>query len=205
MIYVEKLIETAEMLGTFFAELIIALFFCKRYLEKYFKRTDVAKMLPKQNKIDIEITERLEYTKELLNASRILIYEFHNGEHYSNYRSAYRFSCTYEAVKAGCQAIRYNSMCIPIACMPKLIESITNKERVIVKDLNDIKDTMPSSYAYKVRYDIEAFYDIAIKNKKGEVVGFVAIQWNNKEDMVINDRVVDKLVWLVEEKLLESV
>ena len=36
-------------------------------------------MLPKQNKLDLEILNKLEYVKEILNADRIHVYEFHNG------------------------------------------------------------------------------------------------------------------------------
>ena len=103
-----EIIETAKEIGQFIALVIVSLFFCKQYLNKYFKKTNVGKMLPRQNKLDLEILNKLEYVKEILNADRIHVYEFHNGEHYSDYRSAYKFSCTYEVFKAGNQPVQHS-------------------------------------------------------------------------------------------------
>ena len=82
----DEIINSAKGIGQFMAVVIVSLFFCKQYLNQYFKKTNVGKMLPRQNKLDLEILNKLEYVKEILNADRIHVYEFHNGEHYSDYR-----------------------------------------------------------------------------------------------------------------------
>ena len=83
----DEIINSAKEIGLFSAEIIIALFFCKQYLNQYFKKSNVSKLLPHQNKLDIEILNKLEEYKEKLNADRIHVYEFHNGDRKS------AFSC----------------------------------------------------------------------------------------------------------------
>lgn len=196
-----EIINSAKDLGMFIAEIIIALFFCKQYLQKYFKRTDVAEMIPRQNKIDMEIISKMEYSKEILNADRIHVYEFHNGEHYSDYRSAYKFSCTYEVFKAGNQSVQQKCISLPTNCMPQFVNEITEHEKFICKDLEDLKDNMPSTYNFKKALNIGAFYDLAIKNSKGNIIGFIAIHWFSKEKMQINEEEIKSLKWFIEEKL----
>lgn len=201
----DMFLDTAKDIGIFLGQIVVALFFCKQYLQKAFKKKDVAKFIPKQNKIDMEIITKMDYVKELLNADRIHVYEFHNGEHYTDYRSAYKFSCTYEAVKAGSRSIRELCMHIPIACMPKFINDITVKGKLVCEDVSVLKELMPSTYNFKINMGIVAFYDIAIKNKAGNVVGFVAIQWDDKNRMFVDEEVIKQLVWFIEERLKEAV
>ena len=135
-----EFLDSAKQIGIFIAEVIVALFFCKQYLNKYFKKTNVGKMLPKQNKLDLEILNKLEYVKEILNADRIHVYEFHNGEHYSDYRSAYKFSCTYEVFKAGNHPVQQRCINLPTNCMPQFIHKITEDGRFVCNDLEALKE-----------------------------------------------------------------
>lgn len=197
-------LEIAKNIGIFIAELIVGLFFCKQYLDKYFKKTNVAKMLPRQNKLDMEMLNKLEYVKEILNADRIHIYEFHNGEHYSSNRPAYKFSCTYEVFKAGNKPVQQECINLPTNCMPSFVNKIMKDGKFVCEDLEDLKDTLPSTYNFKKALNIKTFYDIAIKNREGEIIGFVAIHWFKKENMKIEEDVIKQLVWYVEEHLFNS-
>ena len=197
-------LEIAKNIGIFIAELIVGLFFCKQYLDKYFKKTNVAKMLPRQNKLDMEMLNKLEYVKEILNADRIHIYEFHNGEHYSSNRPAYKFSCTYEVFKAVNKPVQQECINLPTNCMPSFVNKIMKDGKFVCEDLEDLKDTLPSTYNFKKALNIKSFYDVAIKNREGEIIGFVAIHWFKKENMKIEKDVVKQLVWYVEEHLFNS-
>lgn len=197
-------LEIAKNIGIFIAELIVGLFFCKQYLDKYFKKTNVAKMLPRQNKLDMEMLNKLEYVKEILNADRIHIYEFHNGEHYSSNRPAYKFSCTYEVFKAGNKSVQQECINLPTNCMPSFVNKIMKDGKFVCEDLEDLKDTLPSTYNFKKALNIKSFYDVAIKNREGEIIGFVAIHWFKKENMKIEEDVIKQLVWYVEEHLFNS-
>lgn len=197
-------LEIAKNIGIFIAELIVGLFFCKQYLDKYFKKTNVAKMLPRQNKLDMEMLNKLEYVKEILNADRIHIYEFHNGEHYSSNRPAYKFSCTYEVFKAGNKPVQQECINLPTNCMPSFVNKIMRDGKFMCEDLESIKDNMASTYNFKKALNIKSFYDVAIKNRDGEIIGFIAIHWFKKENMKVDEDVIKQLVWYAEEHLFNS-
>lgn len=201
----ESIIELAKTFGITMAEIILTLVFCIQYIRKNYSSPNVGKMVPKQNKIDLEITNQMDYVKELVNADRIHLYEFHNGEHYSDYRSAYKFSCSYEVARAGKRAVRKDCVQLPISVMPRFINKITTEGKFYCDDIEKIKDSMASTYEFKNNLGIKSFYDVAIKNSEGNIIGFVAVQWDKETTPKINEQEIMKLAWLIEEKLKESI
>ena len=201
----EAIIEVAKTLGVTMAEIILTVVFCIQYIRKNYSSPNVGKMVPKQNKIDLEITNQMDYVKELVNADRIHLYEFHNGEHYSDYRSAYKFSCSYEVARAGKRAVRKDCVQLPISVMPRFINKITTEGKFYCDDIEKIKDSMASTYEFKNNLGIKSFYDVAIKNSEGTIIGFVAVQWDKETTPKLNEHAIMKLAWLIEEKLKESI
>lgn len=201
----ETIIEVTKTLGVTMAEIILTVVFCIQYIRKNYSSPNVGKMVPKQNKIDLEITNQMDYVKELVNADRIHLYEFHNGEHYSDYRSAYKFSCSYEVARAGKRAVRKDCVQLPISVMPRFINKITTEGKFYCDDIEKIKDSMASTYEFKNNLGIKSFYDVAIKNSEGTIIGFVAVQWDKETTPRLNEHEIMKLAWLIEEKLKESI
>lgn len=201
----EAIIEVAKTFGVTMAEIILTVIFCIQYIRKNYSSPNVGKMVPKQNKIDLEITNQMDYVKELVNADRIHLYEFHNGEHYSDYRSAYKLSCSYEVARAGKRAIRKDCVQLPISVMPRFINKITTEGKFYCDDIEKIKDSMASTYEFKNNLGIKSFYDVAIKNSEGTIIGFVAVQWDKETTPRLNEHEIMKLAWLIEEKLKESI
>ena len=201
----EAIIEVAKTFGVTMAEIILTVIFCIQYIRKNYSSPNVGKMVPKQNKIDLEITNQMDYVKELVNADRIHLYEFHNGEHYSDYRSAYKFSCSYEVARAGKRAVRKDCVQLPISVMPRFINKITTEGKFYCDDIEKIKDSMASTYEFKNNLGIKSFYDVAIKNSEGTIIGFVAVQWDKETTPKLNEHEIMKLAWLIEEKLKESI
>jgi hypothetical protein len=201
----EQFIDVAKTLGIALGEIIITVYVCMNYVKKNLKKPDISSKLPKQNSIDLEITNKMDYTKEILNADRIHLYEFHNGEHYSDWRSAYKFSCSYEVVKAGTQSMRSKCTGLPISIMPRFIHKITTEGKFICDNIENIKNDMISTYEFKKNIGIKSFYDVAIRNKLGNVIGFIAIQWDKNTKVNIDEDEIKKLVWFVEERILKSI
>ena len=79
------------------------------------------------------------------------------------------------------------------------IESFIDK-----KDLEELKESMPSTYNFKKSIDVDSFCDIAIHNKEGNTIGFIAIHWFDKENMKVDKDTINQLVWYVEEHLINS-
>ena len=197
----EHIVETAQSIGIILAEILLAIYFCKQYIDKYQKehKPNISDEVTKQNPIDLDIIEKMDYYKELLKADRILLFEFHNGQHYSNYRSALKMSASYEVYRAGLESSREKCSNLPIAIMPRFIAAITREGFTWCKDIEEIRYDMGNSYEFKKSIGIKAFYDVAIKDACGNVVGFVAVQWQHEMPTDIDVKNIDHLAWHMEE------
>ena len=197
----EHIVETAQSIGIVVAEIFLAIYFCKQYLDKYHKEhpRSISDDVVKQNPIDLEIIEKMDYYKELLKADRILLFEFHNGQHYSNYRSALKMSASDEVYRAGLDSARERCANLPIAIMPRFIASITRDGFTWCKDIEEIRYDMGNSYEFKKALGIKSFYDVAIRDCEGSVIGFVAVQWNEAMPTDIDVKNIDHLAWHMEE------
>lgn len=197
----EHIVETAQSIGIILAEILLAIYFCKQYIDKYQKehKPNISDEVTKQNPIDLDIIEKMDYYKELLKADRILLFEFHNGQHYSNYRSALKMSASYEVYRAGLESSREKCSNLPIAIMPRFIAAITREGFTWCKDIEEIRYDMGNSYEFKKSIGIKAFYDVAIKDDCGNVVGFVAVQWQHEMPTDIDVKNIDHLAWHLEE------
>lgn len=197
----EHIVETAQSIGIILAEILLAIYFCKQYIDKYQKehKPNISDEVTKQNPIDLDIIEKMDYYKELLKADRILLFEFHNGQHYSNYRSALKMSASYEVYRAGLESSREKYSNLPIAIMPRFIAAITREGFTWCKDIEEIRYDMGNSYEFKKAIGIKAFYDVAIKDDCGNVVGFVAVQWQHEMPTDIDVKNIDHLAWHMEE------
>lgn len=131
----------------------------------------------KQALYDNIIIEKMDSLKEFLNADRVQIYDFHNGGHYANGRSALKTSCTYETVRNGIKPVQAQLQAIPLPCIAKFISQLLNDEHMEIKNLEEIKESMPSTYQLKKSQSIISFYDIVLNNKNNEPIGFLAVQF----------------------------
>lgn len=164
----------------------------------------IPRKLRRQSNIDIEIITRMEELKELIDADRVQIYDFHNGEHYANGRSALKISCTYEVVRAGINATQQFLQAIPLSCIPHFTKKLLNNNSFEVSNLEELKDIMPSTYNLKKQFGVKSFYDIILNNKEGEPIGFLGIQYVNKYHKTYNSndiREVLRLKFYIEENL----
>ena len=99
----ELIKNIAVTLGSVAATLAISLMTFKKKMDEYLsqKKENVPKKVIRQSNADQKILTKMEQVKELLGADRILVFDFHNGEHFANGRSALRMSATYEVTKYG--------------------------------------------------------------------------------------------------------
>lgn len=196
----EQILATAQSIGVAIAQILLAIYFCKQYIDKYQKEhlTDVPKAIVEQNKIDMEIINRMDYYKELLDADRILLFEFHNGQHYSSYRSALRMSASYEVYRAGLDNSRDKCSNIPVSIMPKFISEITTDGICYCHNIEELRDRMGNAYEFKKALGIQSFYDVAIKDTEDNIIGFVAVQWNKPMEE-FNELEINHLAWFMEE------
>lgn len=196
---VTSLIISLTALVTALAGLIVAFTKAKKEIEN-----TIPKKIKNQINIDNEIIKRMESLKEYLNADRVQVYDFHNGGHYANGRSALKTSCTYEVCRSGCRSYQMYLQAIPLSCIPQFVETLLNKEQLKVNDLEDIKENMNSTYHLKKDQGVRSFFDIVIHNKDKEPIGFLAIQYLEENKVAFNQNEMNeilKLKFFIEENL----
>ena len=123
----------------------------------------------------------LENLKELLNADRIHLYDFHNGGHYANGRSALKMSCTYEVTRFGIESVQMYLQNLPLSVMSVYISELLGVGEMEVKDIHEIAEFMPAVYQIKTDFNIKAYYDIIINNIENEPIGLLSIQYTKNE------------------------
>lgn len=160
--------------------------------------------IKKQTSIDILITDKMEEIKDILNADRVQLYDFHNGGHYANGRSALKTTCTYEVCRSGIKPAQPQLQAIPLSCIAKFINELLNNGEMEIRNLEEIKNIMPATYQLKKSMQVKSFFDIVLNNKYGEPIGFLAIQY--VENSYAIKKVTDKqeilrLKFFVEEQL----
>lgn len=186
-------------LVTGLSSLILQLLKAKKEIEE-----TLPQKIKRQCDIDLEIVKRMEQIKELLKADRVQIYDFHNGYHYANGRSALKTSCTYEVCRAGCRAYQMYLQSLPLNCIPQFIKKLLNYTKLQVNDLEEIKAEMPATYYLKKDQGIKSFFDIILNNKKGEPIGFLAIQYGEENKVNYNEEETNEILRLkffIEENL----
>lgn len=197
----ENVTLIGTVLGTIVGSLLIFMKSFKKTLNVLLKQKEnIPKKIKKQTEVDNLIYKRMETLKEVLNADRIQIYEFHNGIHYANGRSALRTTCTYEVCRYGVEPCQTYLQAVPLSCIPNFIKKLLDDGKMEVKDLEEISKEMPSAYALKKTQNIKSFFDIIIKNNEGEPIGFLAIQFC-ENDYNINENEILRFVGFLEEVL----
>lgn len=144
-------------------------------------KKEIENSLPKKIKnqcsVNIEITNRLEETKEIMKADRVQIYDFHNGGHYANGRSALKTSCSYEVLRTGIKGHQKELQSVPLSCIPRFVRTLLNNGELKINNIEEIKENMPATYELKKGENVGSFYDIILNNKENEPIGFLALQY----------------------------
>lgn len=198
-----EILETAKTIGITLAEIVLIIYFCIKYINVALRKEDISQGVKHQSDIDLQIIERMDYYKELLGADRIFLFEFHNGQHYSNYRSALRMSPSYEVFRAGLESKQEACTNLPISIMPKLIYEITHNGLSSCKNIAEIKEDMGNTYEFNKALGIHSYYDVAIRDESGNVIGFVAVEWGTERPKNLNEEHIQHLAWFLEEKIKE--
>ena len=198
-------IESIETFILSLAAIITAIGILIKAIKSTKKEIDsLPKRIKKQVDIDDFIIQKMEEVKEQLNADRVQVYDFHNGGHYANGRSALKTSCSYEVVRSSISRKQSFLQSIPLSCLSKFVSKLMNDGFMEIKNLEDMKEEMPATYQLKKDMKINSFYDVILNNSMGEPIGFLAVQFvkNNYNILTEHDKdIVLNLKELIEEQL----
>lgn len=201
----ELIKNIAMSLGSVAAALVISFMTFQKKMDEYLskKKEDVPKKVIKQSNSDQKILTKMEQAKELLGADRILVFDFHNGEHFANGRSALRMSATYEVTKYGVERKQGNLQKLPLSILPNLIKELLSTGYFIVDDFEKFNYMQPE-YSICGTFNMKTLYNCVLRDNVGAPVGFVSIQFSDVTE-VKNTEAINKLVWFIEEEIEELV
>lgn len=201
-------LETIKQIGTTLGTIIASLFFAyltfKNKLNEYNldKKENLPQKIVKQADIDSRIINKMEQTKEILNADRILVYEFHNGMHYSNGRSALKMSVSYEVIRYGNTRLQQTLQGIPLSLLPNLISKILESDTFIIPNIDDFKNIQPEYSICSKSLKMKSFYNVVLKNENEEAVGFISVHFKNPTELKKENQMeITKLSWYISEEL----
>ena len=196
---ITSMIISLTALLTAVAGLFVALNKAKKTIEE-----TIPQKIKKQCNIDYLIINKMEEVKELLNADRVQVYDFHNGGHFANGRSALKVSCSYEVCRAGIKSYQMYLQSIPLNCIPQFIKKLLNENRMKINNLEEIKDLMPATYSLKKSQNVKSYFDIILNNEFNEPIGFLAIQYESINKVNFSEKEINeilKLKFFIEENL----
>ena len=165
------------------------------------KKPTVASKIIKQNTIAIDIKNRLENAKDIFNADRIGIHEFHNGSYNANGISMMKVDMTYEATKYGVKSVQKHLNNIPFSISACFVDKLIKNNIVKIKNVDEIPDTCASFRQIEKSNGVKALTGKILLNNKNEPIGFITINWNKREDYTENDRELYRLASFIEEKI----
>jgi len=178
--------------------------FIKSHKEKQKKDTQsVSRTIEKQCLIDESILNKMEEVKEYYNADRVHFYDFHNGVHYSNGRSAKKLSCTYEKVRFGVEPIKRIMKDIETSDIPVFLNRLFTDCKFSIKSVEELREEKDIMYIYMKRSGVKSLYVMAVKNQNHEPIGFIMLQYlvNKAPDIDNDGEFLQRFRWFMEEQL----
>ena len=196
--------DVGTTVGTIIATLIFAYITIKAKLKQYSleKKENIPEKIIKQADSDNKIINKMEQTKEILDADRVLVCEFHNGMHYSNGRSALKMSTSYEVTRYGVSRLQQTLQGIPLSLMPNLIGKLLEKGFFIVENIEDFKNLQPEYSICAKSLKMKSFYNFILQNNVGEPVGFISVDFKIAKKLSQDEQLeISKLSWYITEEL----
>ena len=132
-----------------------------------------------------------------LNAERVAIYVFHNGNQSIHGLPFFKVSCMHEWNKAGSLAMKtraYRSVThqsIPLYLLSDIVESIYSKKYYFVTNIQDKLDSVQSLQTFVDHSDIQTMYMLAISDDDDNIAGFVIAEF--KEIINLEDEAMNKI------------
>lgn len=128
-----------------------------------------------ENTYTLQIQKEIEELRQVLNADRVQVLEFHNGTDFST-RKGYKMDCTYEALKYGNEPTRNILQDYPTTMLPVFINKLIENQEYFVSDIADIIHDDMSTYAMKKNIHVSAFFDVLLEMNNAPI-GIIAVQY----------------------------
>lgn len=113
-----------------------------------------------------------------LEAERVYITQFHNGDHFYSGQSIQKHSISHEVPKPGLSSIRRNYTNIPISYrMHELIKTLKREGMQGIPDRDALPDSFQHIREYMLLYSIRSLYEYHITDAEGRTIGILSLHF----------------------------
>lgn len=142
-----------------------------------------------------------------LNASRVLVFKFHNGDedmpHFDNYS---RMSCLYEVTAPGFKQLKFLYQNLPLTAYAWNADKIFGPGKYYVTNIEDLKGEDRSTYEVCLKNRVRCYAVHALKNSEDKIIGMLITEFNrpvkfSKSFKIDLDIIADHAGTLLESKL----
>lgn len=151
-------------------------------------------LTPEEGKSIAQIEKQINDTVRVMlkdtNASRVCIVKYHNGNKDMTGMSFLKMSMTNEAVNVGVAPLMPDFQGHFRSLLAFWCHEIDTTGECIISDTENLVDVDITMYEYLKTRNIEAKYGVSLKNAEGNVIGFICVEYLNKDDFD-KEKVID--------------
>lgn len=155
----------------------------------------------KLTNVNTEINNHLQQILLNTNASRANLVQYHNGGRGINKQSFLKMSITNEQVQLGVKPFISEFKDQFRNLLAYFVQQLDEKGYCYIQDSETLKDKDISTYEFLKDRGIQAKYGMAIRDNNGMVIGFVSVEYLDKNNA--NTQIIDK-VFKEQQKVFET-
>lgn len=157
--------------------------FLKEYLQyrKNKKNTSVERYTQQNTNVE----KAIRYAINQLDADRVYVYEFHNGESFYSGAHQQKFSCTYESLNSGVSSESLSLQDLRVSTFNKFVSAVVNDKGYHVPDVSKIKDSLLKNWFDRRGIASSFAFPVITLNKN--IIGIIAIDFTKNKDRLTKE------------------
>jgi hypothetical protein len=153
------------------ATTIISLFL-KDFLQK--KKNQASLSVEKCTIQNTNVEKAIRYTLDVLNADRVSVYEFHNGESFYSGSHQQKFSCTYEYFKAGVSSEALGQQGLRVSTFNQFVSQIINEKIFKYSNTQNLDDSLLKNWFEDK--GVKSIVAIPIITLNKNIIGMISVE-----------------------------
>jgi hypothetical protein len=164
--------------GEALALLVIGGFTVYKQIKEWVKKRGSAKVIVSQIAKNYKIHEKLVELRVDMDASRVDVTQFHNGDFYTNNNSILKMSMSYEVLDDSTSSVMQLCQNILVSKFPEMFKELATNEIYFVKNVDNLGNKELKS-ELKIR-GTKSLYTIKITNANGQMMGYISVAYTHE-------------------------
>jgi hypothetical protein len=150
----------------------------KEYLQ--YKKNRKKACVARYTQQNSNVQKAIRYALDQLDADRVYVYEFHNGESFYSGGHQQKFSCTHETLKAGVSSEALNLQDLRVSTFNDFISPVINDRKFDVPDISKLSDSLLKNWFDNRGIASTFAFPVVTLNKN--IIGMIAIDFTKNKD-----------------------